>query len=48
VDPKDIPFQSREIEALKLTEFIEFVVQQEIFTEPEEQAVIDESLEKSL
>lgn len=48
VDPKDIPFQSREIEALKLTEFVDFVVQQEIFTEPEEQAVIDESLEKSL
>jgi len=48
VDPKDIPFQSREIEALKLTELIDFVVQQEIFTEPEEQAVIDESLEKSL
>ena len=48
VDPKDIPFQSKEIEALKLTEFVDFVVQQEIFTEPEEQAVIDESLEKSL
>jgi hypothetical protein len=48
VDPKDIPFQSREIEALKLSEFADFVVQQEIFTEPEEQAVIDESLEKSL
>jgi hypothetical protein len=47
VDPKDIPFQSKEIEALKLTEFVDFIVQQEIFTEPEEQAVIDESLEKS-
>jgi len=47
VDPRDIAFQTKEIEALKLTEFVDFVRQQSIFSDPEQEAVIDEDIEKS-
>ena len=39
---------SKEIEALKLSELVDFVKQQSIFTDPEQEALIDEDIEKSL